>query len=47
MRQTIFDLTDDYLRLLELAEDPETPEDVLADTLEGHHRERRGLHRFD
>lgn len=35
MRQTIFDLTDDYLHLLELAEDPETPEDVLADTLEG------------
>lgn len=35
MRQTIFDLTAEYMRLLELAEDPETPEDVLTDTLEG------------
>ena len=32
---TLYELTDDYLRLLEFAEDPECDPDVLKDTLEG------------
>lgn len=32
---TLYELTNDYLNLLALAEDPETDPDVLADTLEG------------
>lgn len=32
---TIYELTEDYLRLLELAEDPDTDPEAFADTLEG------------
>lgn len=32
---TIYELTDDFLRLLEMAEDPETDPQAFADTLEG------------
>lgn len=32
---TIYELTEDYLRLLELAEDPDTNPEAFADTLEG------------
>ena len=32
---TIYELTSDYLNLLELAEDPDIEEDVFRDTLEG------------
>ena len=32
---TLYELTDDYLRLLEFAEDPDCDPDVLKDTLEG------------
>lgn len=31
---TLYELTDDYLRLLEFAEDPETDPDAFADTME-------------
>lgn len=31
---TLYDITEDYLRLLELAEDPEVDQEVIADTLE-------------
>ena len=31
----LFELTSDYLKLLELAEDPETDPEALADTMEG------------
>ena len=32
---SLYELTEEYLRLLEMAEDPEVDEEVLADTLEG------------
>lgn len=32
---TIYELTDDFLRLLEMAEDPETDPQAFTDTLEG------------
>ena len=32
---TLYEITDEYMRLLELAEDPETDPEVFADTLEG------------
>lgn len=32
---TLYELTDDYMMLLEMAEDPEVDLDVLADTMEG------------
>lgn len=32
---TLYELTEDYLKLLELAEDPETDPEVFKDTLEG------------
>ena len=32
---TLYELTDDYLNLLELAEDPDTDPEAFADTLEG------------
>lgn len=32
---TLYELTEDYLNLLELAEDPDTDPQVFADTLEG------------
>lgn len=32
---TLYDLTDDYLALLEMAEDPDTDPEAFADTLEG------------
>lgn len=32
---TLYNLTEEYRQLLELAEDPETDADILADTLEG------------
>ena len=32
---TLYELTSDYMRLLELAEDPETDPEVFQDTLEG------------
>lgn len=31
---TLYEITDDYMRLLELAEDPDTDPEVFADTLE-------------
>ena len=32
---TLYELTEDYMNLLELAEDPDIEEDVLRDTMEG------------
>ena len=32
---TLYEITEEYLRLLELAEDPDTPPEVFQDTLEG------------
>lgn len=32
---TLYELTDDYLNLLEMAEDPDTDPEAFADTLEG------------
>ena len=32
---TLYELTDDFLRLMDIAEDPDTDPDVFRDTLEG------------
>ena len=34
---TLYEITDEYLRLLELAEDPDTDPEVFQDTMEGLH----------
>lgn len=35
IKETLYELTGEYLQLLELADDPEVDEEVFADTLEG------------
>ena len=35
MRMTLYELTDDYMRLLDMMGDPELDPEVLKDTMEG------------